>query len=266
MKIGFIGCGNMGGALAKAVSRCEGTEILLCDRNGDKLSALANATSGRKADDKTIARECDYLFIGVKPYGVSPLLSSLSDELKLNTGGCVVCMAAGVKIEQITEAIGFPYPIIRIMPNTPVAYGEGMTLASANAEVSDKAWEAFTEIMARTGRLDRIEEKYIDAASAVSGSGPAFVYMFLEALAQGGVKAGLPYDKALSYAEQTLIGASVVAREDGRDTESLRIAVCSPGGSTIEGVGKLNEGGFGKCVEGAVMATFEKAKKLGNTK
>ena len=263
MKIGFIGCGNMGGALARATALCEGAEILLSDFDKEKATALAEETGGRLAASDEIAAECDFSFVGVKPYGVSDLLASLAERINGNARGCIVCMAAGVSIEQISAALGFPYPVIRIMPNTPVAFGEGMTLAAANGEVTDATWQSFERIMARTGRLDKIDEGYIDAASAVSGSGPAFVYMFLEALAQGGVNAGLPYDKALAYAEQTLIGAAVVARESGKDTERLRIEVCSPGGSTIEGVGKLGEGGLIPTVKEAVRATYEKAKTLG---
>ncbi len=261
MKIGFIGCGNMGGALARAISTAPDTEILLCDRDEQKAKALAEATGGATRDSEEIAALCDFIFIGVKPYGVAELLRGLAPKLKM--GGAVVSMAAGVTLGQIAEAIGYPYPAVRIMPNTPVAYGEGMTLASPSGEVTEEIWNAFWEIMKPTGRLDRLDEGLMDAASAVSGSGPAFVYMFLEALARGGEAVGLPYEKALSYAAQTLRGAVAVVEKSGKDTERLRIEVCSPGGSTIEGVKRLVEGELHRTVTEAVKVTYEKARTLG---
>ena len=153
--------------------------------------------------------------------------------------------------------------VIRIMPNTPAAIGKGMMLRCNNAFVSDTALRDFDRIMSASGRVDEIPEKLIDAASAVSGCGPAFVYMFIEALADGGVMSGLSRDKAMLYAAETLIGAAEVVKQTGRHPGALKDAVCSPGGSTIEGVKALEDGKMRGTVSSAVVASYEKTLKLG---
>lgn len=263
MKIGFIGCGNMGGALARAVSRASCTEIYTADTAEDKARELAKECRGVLSTAQEIAAGCECIFIGVKPAGVVGLLTALGEGLSTNRNALIVCMAAGVSISQIEAALPCPMPVIRIMPNTPVGFGRGMTLASANRLVTDGIFSDFLAIMEHTGKVDRIDERYIDAGSAVSGSGPAFVYMFLDALAEGGVAAGLTREKALAYAEQTLIGAATVARDSGKTPDKLTEEVCSPGGSTIEGVRTLREGRLCEVVKDAVCATYEKAKTLG---
>ena len=260
MKVGFIGCGNMGGALARAVSK-SGAEILLADTDLAKRDALAEEICASVGDALSLAGECDYLFLGVKPAGVFSLAATLRPCIGEKT--TVVCMAAGVAIADLAASLGEDKAIIRIMPNTPVGFGEGMTLAATNALVDGDRWCRFADVMKHSGRLDRIDEKFIDAASAVSGSGPAFVYMFIEAMADGGVAAGLPRDKALSYACQTLIGAARVSECSGKHPEQLKDEVCSPGGSTIEGVRALEAGGFRGTVSETVVRTYEKARLLG---
>ncbi len=263
MKVGFIGCGNMGGALARAVSR-SGAQIFLADTDTAKRDALARELDASVGEAAAVAAECDYLFLGVKPAGVFALAALLGPSIGNST--TVVSMAAGVAISDLSASLGGDKAIIRIMPNTPVGIGEGMTLASVNDLVDEERWDGFAKIMKHSGRLDRIDERFIDAASAVSGSGPAFVYMFIEALADGGVAAGLPRDKALIYACQTLLGAARVVECCGKHPEQLKDEVCSPGGSTIEGVRALEVGGFRGTVSEAVVRTYEKARLLGKNK
>ena len=170
-------------------------------------------------------------------------------------------MAAGVSVAKLEELLG-DAPIIRIMPNTPCEVGHGMILYTSNAG-GRASVPAFLEIMAAAGRCDAIEERLIDAASAISGCGPAFVYMFIEALADGGVMSGLPRDKAMMYAAETLIGAAEVVKQTGRHPGELKDAVCSPGGSTIEGVKALEDGAMRGVVSGAVAAAYKKTLILG---
>ena len=185
MKVGFIGCGNMGGALARAVASTGYAEVMLYDKDSLKAEALAEEISAVAVAASKVA-ECDYVFIGVKPNMVSTVLGELSAKFKDTS--VIISMAAGVKIEKIKAAIARPeIGIIRIMPNTPVAYGEGMILYSVDG--ADAAEDGFKKIMEKAGTLDKIPEALIDAGSAVSGCGPAFVYMFIEALADGGVAA-----------------------------------------------------------------------------
>ncbi len=259
MKIGFIGCGNMGGALAKAASG----EILLYDKSesvsktlGEKIGARVLPTA------KDVALEADFLFLGVKPAVIPTVLEELHsvlDEVKCT----VVSMAAGVSIESIESVLGQSVPIIRIMPNTPASVGEGMILVSHNKHVTHGNILDFLEAMKDAGTCDFIDERLIDAASAVSGCGPAFVYMFIEALADGGVRCGLPRDKAMLYAEATVRGAATLALKTKQTPGALKDAVCSPGGTTIEGVTALENGAFRGTVINAVTAAYEKTLKMG---
>ncbi len=262
MKIGFIGCGNMGGALARAVSRVSTTKVYIYDYNEEKAAAFAKEISAEVSTAKDIASSCDFIFLGVKPNVLPAVLEGIKESLSGNKGGTLVSMAAGVSLESI-GALTKDFPVIRIMPNTPVAVGSGMISFCKNTSVTGEAAEDFKAIMEKAGSLLEIDEKLIDAATAVAGCGPAFVYMFAEALADGGVQCGLPRDKALSMAAKTLKGAAEMILETGKHPGQLKDDVCSPGGSTIEGVHALEEGSFRADVSGAVIAAYNKTKKLG---
>ena len=260
MKIGFIGCGNMGGALARSVARVSYASILVYDKDTDKAKALADEIAATATELEEVVK-CDYIFLGVKPNLVGEVLGGIKDIV----GGdaVIVSMAAGVAIGKITDALDRDIDVIRIMPNTPVAYGEGMILYTVSEGISEYKVERFLDIMKFAGELDRIPESLIDAGSAVSGCGPAFVFMFIEALADGGVAAGLPREKAMQYAAQTVLGAAKTVMLSGKHPAVLKDAVCSPGGSTIEGVLALEEGGMRNAVSDAIRRSFEKTKKLG---
>ena len=171
-------------------------------------------------------------------------------------------MAAGLSIARIQELAGEDFPVIRIMPNTPASVGEGM-IQYCSSNVTAEEEEAFLRIMAPAGRLDAVPESLIDAASAVSGCGPAWAYQFIEALADGGVAAGLPRAKAQRVRGQMLLGSARMVLETGKHPGELKDAVCSPGGSTIQGVRLLEERAFRGAVTDAVLAAFEKTKDLG---
>ena len=262
MTVGFIGTGNMGGALAKAASK-SGSEIFLSDKSEEKAQALA-AEIGAKAVSVAEAALCDYVFLGVKPQMLMGLLKELSPILALrNVPGVLVSMAAGVAMADIELALGFPYPLIRIMPNTPVAVGSGVILYDATENTTMEDIAGFVSILSQAGLLNRLPEQLIDAGSAVSGCGPAFAAMFMEALADGGVKCGLPRDKAMTYAAQMVLGTAKLLLETGQHPGQLKDAVCSPGGSTIAGVDALESSAFRGAVMTAVEAAFERTKELG---
>ena len=258
IKVGFIGCGNMGGALASAAAK-SGASILLYDKDEEKARALAKRIGAVSVTSPEVCR-AHIVFLGVKPNVIGAVADELRDEISAS-GATLVSMAAGVSLAKLEDAFG-AIPIIRIMPNTPAEVGKGMILYTANTRGSGSISD-FLEVMAEAGRLDAIEERLIDAASAISGCGPAFVYMFIEALADGGVMSGLPRDKAMLYAAETLIGAAEVVKQTGRHPGALKDAVCSPGGSTIEGVKALEDGKMRGTVSGAVVAAYEKTLKLG---
>ena len=264
IKFGFIGCGNMGGALATAVAKAVGGEnLLLCDAFAEKAEALAATLGAKTADVKTLAKTCDYIFLGVKPQGFSAMLDEIRPALTERTDGfALITMAAGLSIKAIEEMAGLSCPVIRIMPNTPVAVGEGMVLYAANEKVTGEQIKTFCNALANAGRLDAIPEDKIDAASALSGCGPAFVYLFAEGLADGAVECGLARDKANLYAAQTLMGAAKMLMESGKHPGELKDAVCSPGGTTIAGVHALESGAFRASSIEAVTAAYEKTLQL----
>ncbi len=262
MKVGFIGCGNMGGALARAISNDLNTKIYIFDKNEEKARVFCSEIKGEFSDCSWISENCDFIFLAVKPNIVCEAISSIKDTL--NKKATLVSMAAGVKIEKLESYLGFDFPVIRIMPNTPVAVLSGMTTWCSNAFVSEETISKFQAIMSYTGKIDRISEDLIDSATAVAGCGPAFAYMFIDALTKAGVDCGLDEDKALTYASEMLIGSAKMALSRVDTPNVLKEKVCSPGGSTIEGVYKLEEGRFADTVKAAVNASFQKTKKLGN--
>ena len=191
------------------------------------------------------------------------MLAQIAPVLAGRKGAFVlVTMAAGLSMARIRELAGGNYPIIRIMPNTPAAVGAGM-VQYCSLDVSDADLQEFLTAMAPAGLLDTIDEKLIDAASCVSGCGPAWAYQFIEALADGGVAAGLPRAKAQMYAAQMLLGSARLVLESGQHPGALKDAVCSPGGSTIQGVRVLEERAFRGAVTDAVLAAYDKTREMG---
>ena len=209
MKIGFIGAGNMGSALASAASKCKDVSLYVYDKNTKLASELAERLGGKFAEAKDIAKDCDYVFLAVKPNIIPFVAAEIKSSLKKDA--VIVSMAAGISIAKIEGFFETNPPIIRIMPNTPVSVGAGLILWCKNKLVSDEKAEEFINTMAHAGSFDKIDEEKIDAASAISGCGPAFVYMFIEALADGGVQCGLPRAAAQKYAEATVLGATTAA-------------------------------------------------------
>ena len=260
MKYGFIGCGNMGGALATALSQST-TDILLSDPS-PKAMELARELGCAYGDNETAAWECDRLFLAVKPQMMEQVLRPLAPILRQKKP-LLITIAAGLAIETIEAFAGTELPIIRIMPNTPVAVGKGMILYCCNALVEQETLDDFLTDMEPAGRLDQLEEKLIDAACSVSGCGPAYVYMFLEAMADGAVACGLPRAKALEYAAATLVGAAEMYLASGIHPGQLKDNVCSPGGSTIAGVNALEQHGFRGAVMDCVQAAYRRNKELG---
>jgi pyrroline-5-carboxylate reductase len=263
--IGFIGCGNMGGALARAALKSVGAEnIFVYDIDTKKSKAFADETDVNVADAEYIVLNCDYIFLGVKPQMLKSLFEKLAPVLEERTTDfTLVSMAAGVSISSLQQMAQVDCPIIRIMPNMPASVGEGMILYTVNDFVSKEDIDGFSESMKFAGLLDRIDEDKIDAASCVSGCGPAFVFMFCEALADGAVECGLPRDKALLYAAQTLTGAAQMLIETGEHPGKLKDAVCSPAGSTIEGVKALESGAFRATTMDAVRKAYIRTLELG---
>ncbi len=260
MKYGFIGCGNMGGAIARALSRST-KDISLTDRSG-KGAALAEELGIAYTDTETIARECDRIFLAVKPHMMKDMLAPLQSALA-ERKPLLITMAAGLEIRQIENFVGTHLPIIRIMPNTPTSVGKGVIPYCANDLVTEEMITDWLEDMSECGLLDPLEERLMDAASALSGSGPAYLYLMLEAMADGGVACGLPRAKAMDYAAMTMAGAAEIYLSTHQHPGALKDAVCSPGGSTIAGVRILEQRGFRGAAMDCVCAAYAKNKELG---
>ena len=251
----------MGSALAGAVARVEGVELYLADNNTEKVTAVAKKLAAEVSSAEAVAKECEVVFLAVKPNIVPAVCAEINDHITKDT--LVVSMAAGVKLTALCEWLGSER-VIRIMPNTPVLVGDGMITWARGGKITENDVNNFTRVLSYAGTLDEIDEKLIDAATAVAGCGPAFVYLFAEALADAGVQCGLARDKALLYAATTLRGAADMILETGKHPGQLKDEVCSPGGSTIVGVRALEEGGFRAIAGNAVVSAYEKTKKLGD--
>ena len=262
---GFIGTGNMGGALARAVAKVARPEVIwLTNKTQAKAAALAAELGCRAVSTADVAANCGYLFLGVKPQMMADLLAEIGPILAARTDEFVlVSMAAGLTMEQIRVMAGGNYPVIRIMPNTPVSVGAGVILYDLTDNVTELQRQVFCEALAQAGLLDHLPERLIDAGCAVSGCGPAFADLFLEALADGGVACGLPRAKAQMYAAQMLLGSAKLVLDSGKHPGELKDAVCSPGGSTIAGVRALEQRAFRAAAMEAVEAAFKRNKELG---
>lgn len=270
-KAAFIGVGNMGGALARAACRAVGPDqVVLANRTMAKAEALAAQLGCAVADNAGAVREGEYLFLGVKPHMMGVLLEELAPVLAMchqkGQDKVLVSMAAGARIDDLRshlEGAGYDVPLLRVMPNTCVAIGQGMVGLSAREGEVERRLQGVEAILAHAGRVERLPESLMDQFSAVAGCGPAFVYPFLEALADGGVMAGLPRQKAMVYAAQTVLGAAAMVLETGVHPGVLKDEVCSPGGSTIAGVAALERAGFRAAAIDAVLAAWKRNGELG---
>jgi len=262
----FIGCGNMGFALMKGAAG--ETELFITDTDTEKTKIAAKELGAAVlASNIEAAEKGDIIFLAVKPQVLVQVLVEIAPTVKkrFNAGGeiVLVSMAAGLSIGQIKNIVGMKVPVVRIMPNTPALTGKGMIAMSASPEVSPEKIHELENILGKAGIVDNIEERYMNAITGLSGSGPAFVYLFIEALADGGVQAGLPRDKALRYAAQTVLGSAVMVQKTGKHPGELKDMVTSPGGTTIAGIAALEEGAFRGTVMKAVEAAWKRSIELG---
>ncbi len=259
MKYGFIGCGNMGGALARALTKTT-QDVIVSDPSPYARELAMEMGCAYGTNDQ--AAMCDRVFLAVKPNMLEKVLSALRPILKSHKP-LLISMAAGVAIEQIEAYAGTELPVIRIMPNTPAAVGKGMITYAFNDLVDEATVSDFLHDMRMAGCFDRLDEHLMEAATAVAGCGPAYMYMFIEAMADGAVACGLPRSKAQYYAAMTMAGAAEMVLSSGEHPGVLKDAVCSPGGSTIAGVRALEEQGFRGAVIDCVCDAYHKTQELG---
>lgn len=277
-----IGSGNMGSALMKAAaSALGGAAIGVADADAAKAAALAAELGGVSfSGNAEAARSGRFVVLAVKPQVARAVLREIAPVLAergaAGSPAVLVSIVAGLSIASMREALATAdsaafaqhktlqnQALIRLMPNTPALVAKGMIALSASGETPEAATAELERVLAGAGLIDRVEEKYMDAVTALSGSGPAFAYMFIEALADGGVRAGLPRDKALRYAARTVLGAAAMVEETGQHPGALKDAVCSPAGTTIAGVAALEDRAFRAAAMAAVDAAYRRAGELG---
>lgn len=264
MNIGFIGTGNMGTAIMKGCINKnpeEAGRIFAFDTDSKKLEALVQELKiGGCKTTEEVLKNSEIIMLSIKPNIYAKVLDEIKDYI--TDRHIIVSMAAGIPISFIENRVGKPVKIIRIMPNTPAMVNESMTAVCRNKSVTDLEYKEFYKIVNAIGLAETVEEKMIDAVIGVSGSSPAYIYMFIEALADGAVLEGMPRDQAYKFAAQALIGSAKMVLETGLHPGALKDMVCSPGGTTIEAVRVLEKNGFRNGVIEAVIAAAEKSKEM----
>ncbi|MBN2158975.1 MAG: pyrroline-5-carboxylate reductase [Spirochaetes bacterium] len=261
--IGCIGAGNMGSAIVSRLAAGGDSRILtVYDIDARKAADLARAGGIAQSESlESLVRASEILIVAVKPDTVGIVLDAVRESI--SPDAIVVSIAAGVSIGAMEKALGPSAKIVRVMPNTPAMVGEGMSVLSHNRNVDTASLREVEGIFSQIGRVIVLPEKLMDAVTGLSGSGPAYVFTFIQALADGGVKLGIPRDKALILAAQTVLGSAKYILESGEDPMSLRGRVTSPGGTTIEGIHVLERCGFAGIVMDAVEKAAQKSQKLG---
>lgn len=264
MKLGFIGCGNMANAMLGGIIKnniIASNDIISSDLNDVSLE-VAKDTLGIKVtkDNKEVVDQSDIIVLSVKPQFYSSVINEIKDLIKENQ--IFISIAPGQTLEGLRTAFGRELKIVRTMPNTPALVGEGITAMCYNKNVTEKEADLVASILAGFGKVEVITENLMDAVVGVSGSSPAYVFMFIEALADGAVAAGMPRNKAYTFAAQAVLGSAKMVLDTGKHPGELKDMVCSPGGTTIEAVRMLEKEGFRSSVMEAVKACIDKAKSL----
>ncbi len=263
--VGIIGCGVMGSAIASAICRAGDPHfVYVSDTDERKADTFAHANNCHVAKTETILAQCDWIFFAVKPQTLPSLCQAHKNDLaERKSSPILVSMAAGVSIAQLKEMTKCDAPIIRMMPNTPALVNCAMILYAKNGAVTQEIEAEFCNLMRYAGQVDAIAEGQMDAAGALSGCGPAYIALIADALADGAVQCGIPKNKALAYAWQTILGTATLALQTGQHPDVLKDAVCSPGGTTICGVRAMEKGAVRDAMMEAVCAAYRRSLELG---
>lgn len=261
---GFIGCGNMGGAIMGGIiakGYVDGAHVIASDKNEAQLKKAAESMGIRTTTDNRITtREADILFLSVKPQFYESVISEIRDVVNRNK--LIITIAPGWSLERLAAAFGKELQIVRTMPNTPALVGEGNIVVSPGSFVTEENLEEALTVLRCCGKATIIPESLMDAAVAVSGSSPAYVFMMIEAMADAAVADGMPRAQAYTFAAQAVYGSAKMVLETGKHPGELKDMVCSPAGTTIEAVRVLEEKGFRSSIIEAMQACTRKTKGL----
>ena len=263
-KIGFIGCGNMGSAIIGGIvssKLCAPNKIFASDKNESfRINLEKKYGINTFSDNIAVAKEAEVLVLSVKPQIYEIVIKEIRDFVRPET--IIVTIAAGITIEKAEELFNKEIKLVRTMPNTPALVNEGMSAICSNKNVSKDELEIVKEIFSSFGKCEELEEKYFDGFIGISGSLPAYVFMFIEALGDAAVKHGIPRAKAYTIASQAVLGSAKMALETGKHPAELKDMVCSPAGTTIDAVCALEEKGFRDAVISAVDACVKRSKEM----
>ena len=262
MKLGFIGCGNMASAIIGGIIKSglyAAEDIIASDKSADFLAAKGKQLGINTTTDNKSTAKAETIVLCVKPAFLYDVIGEIKDSVDENT--LIISIAAGQSLDKMKSAFGKDVRLVRVMPNTPALVGEGMA-AVAHDGVDCDGINKVLDIFRSCGKAEVVNESLMDAVTAVSGSSPAYVFMFIEAMADAAVKAGMPRDKAYTFAAQAIKGSAQMVLETGMHPGVLKDQVCSPAGTTIEAVAVLEEKGMRSAVMKAMNACVEKSKKM----
>jgi pyrroline-5-carboxylate reductase len=266
LTIGFLGAGKMATALAKGFVNAglvTGKQIIASDVIQAAAAAFAKEVGAKTtAFNPDVVKFADVLILAVKPDQVSGVLSEIHEHF--TEKHLLISIAAGVTLAKLEAGLGAGARVVRVMPNTPALVGASASAFAPGKSALPADGELVQKLLASVGVVFQVKESLLDAVTGLSGSGPAYVYQFIEALSDGGVASGLPRDVATKLAAQTVLGAAKMVLETGQHPGALKDMVTSPGGTTIEGLHELEKGRLRGTVMSAVRAATEKSKKLGN--
>lgn len=260
MRLSFIGGGNMASAIMSGIIKsgfAHASAITVSDMSAEKLSGFNALGVNTTSDNMVAAENADVIIFAVKP----DVLRKILPDFSIFNNKLFISIAAGVKTSELKNALGEKASVIRVMPNTPAMAGEGMTVI-CESDVSKAHMSIAEKLFETVGKTIVLSEKYIDAVTAVSGSGPAYIYMVIEAIADGGVLCGLPRDVAYTLAAQTVLGSAKMVIETGEHPGVLKDRVCSPGGTTIEAVYSLEQSDIRGAFIEAVKKCADKSKLM----
>ena len=263
MKLGFVGCGNMATAIIKGIIDkriVEASDVIVSDASSKALEKASSMAVTTTVVNQQVVKEANVVVLAVKPQYIEAVINEIKDSVTSET--LFISIVAGKTIAWFEEKFGKSIKLVRTMPNTPALVGEGMTGACPNQNVTTEDMEVALKILNGFGLVEVVPEHLIDVVVSVSGSSPAYVFMFIEAMADGAVADGMPREQAYRFAAQAVLGSAKLMLETGMHPGQLKDMVCSPGGTTIEAVRVLEDKGMRSAVIEAMKACVKKAKEL----
>ena len=264
-KLGIIGVGNMGEAIIKGIINkkiLSSDQILIYDKIEEKAKNISESYGvGIAKSNSLLSKLSEIIILAVKPQDLEKTVNEIKDSLTEDK--ILVSILAGVSLGRIKSLLNINIPVVRVMPNTPALVGDGSIAVSFEDNLNNEKREYIKSLLSALGKVYEVEEKLMDVITGLSGSGPAYVFTFIDALAQGGVKKGLPYQLALDLAIQTVLGSAKLLQETREHPMVLRDKVSSPAGTTIYGLHSLEKHNFRNAVISAVEEATERSKELG---